>query len=222
MKSEIERRVDDVKNRREDIRDQLKSRLRPHPPLSASGRLNGISSTTKPYTPSSTTSAANGKGKATAPSNDNNTPPASATGTAAPVANGGTLCVKVVCRYRAELYFKMTRQTKFERLFKVWASRMDLPPPAVANLDDDKTAPGGTTTSGKKASAASSATPAPQPSSTSAPASPQQHVPLPTPNHPDFIYTHNGRPLADDLTVDDVGIEDGDTIVAIELVDTRS
>lgn len=36
---------------------------------------------------------------------------------------------------------------------------------------------------------------------------------------PNFIYTHNGRPLAEDLTVDEVGVEDGDTIVAVEMVD---
>lgn len=223
MKSEIERRVDDVKNRREDIRDQLKSRLRPTLPLTASARLNGMMpSAAKAPASSSVVGAANGKTKTTGPPNDTNPAPASATSSTTPAANGGTLCVKVVCRYRAELYFKMTRQTKFERLFKVWASRMDLPPPASATIDEDKAASGDTTAK-KKTPSTTSATSAQPPSSTHAPASSlprqEQQVALPTPNHPDFIYTHNGRALADDLTVDDVGIEDGDTIVAIELVD---
>lgn len=36
---------------------------------------------------------------------------------------------------------------------------------------------------------------------------------------PTFIFTYNGRPISEDMTVDDVGIEDGDTIVAVEMVD---
>jgi len=36
---------------------------------------------------------------------------------------------------------------------------------------------------------------------------------------PDFMYTHNGHPISPDMTVDDVGVEDGDIIVAVELVD---
>ncbi|KAI6120653.1 hypothetical protein EDD16DRAFT_827472 [Pisolithus croceorrhizus] len=34
------------------------------------------------------------------------------------------IVVKVVCRYRAELFFKISRKTKFSRLFNAWTDRM--------------------------------------------------------------------------------------------------
>ncbi|KAF8314438.1 hypothetical protein DL93DRAFT_2058080 [Clavulina sp. PMI_390] len=109
------------------------------------------------------------------------------------------ICIKIMCRYRAELYFKITRHTKFERLFKAWASRMDTTTTASTNGAPPPT---------KKGTSATVTPPNPPPTS----------VPPKTPP-PAFIYTYNGRPLGDDLTLDDVGMEDGDTIIAVEMVD---
>lgn len=35
------------------------------------------------------------------------------------------IVVKVVCRYRAELFFKISRKTKLSRLFNAWTDRME-------------------------------------------------------------------------------------------------
>jgi hypothetical protein len=183
MKSEIERRVDDVKNRREDIRDQLKTRIAPPSRSSTAARSSPASTSSRlPDTKSTTSSEVKegGKGKN------------SATGS-------GTICVKVHCKNRAEIYFKMTKQTKFERLFKAWSARMDTSPlPSSTSMasgegGDDLGPQSKSETENKGETAA--------------------------PSPPDFIYTHNGRPISEDMTVDDVGVEDGDAVVAVELVD---
>ncbi|KAG8774952.1 hypothetical protein FRC12_001732 [Ceratobasidium sp. 428] len=38
------------------------------------------------------------------------------------------IVVKVVCKFRAELYFKINRKTKLTRLFTAWEGRMDMSP----------------------------------------------------------------------------------------------
>ena len=35
------------------------------------------------------------------------------------------IVVRVVCKYRAELYFKISRKTKLARLFNAWTDRME-------------------------------------------------------------------------------------------------
>ena len=35
------------------------------------------------------------------------------------------IVVKVVCKYRAELFFKISRKTKLSRLFNAWTDRME-------------------------------------------------------------------------------------------------
>jgi hypothetical protein len=52
------------------------------------------------------------------------------------------IVVKVVCRYRADLFFKISRKTKLSRLFNAWTDRMesssriaDAPPGVNAKLD---------------------------------------------------------------------------------------
>lgn len=178
MKSEIERRVDDVKNRREDIRDQLKTRIAPPSRSSTAARSSPASTSSRLPDTKSTSSEVKegGRGKN------------ASTGC-------GTICVKVHCRHRAEIYFKMTKQTKFERLFNAWSARMDTSPLPSSTLT---TSGGGddVKTQSKSEIENKSETP-----------------PL------DFIYTHNGRPISEDMTIDGVGVEDGDTIVAVELVD---
>src|ERR1700733_2822822 len=176
MKSEIERRVDDVKNRREDIRDQFKSRLVPPSHSSTAARSSPASTSSRLTDSKSSCSEAKegGKSKNTATSN-------------------GTIFVKVHCKHRAELYFKMTEQTKFARLFKAWSARMDMSAPPNTSAIAEEKIQSKPEVENKDETA--------------------------TPSPPDFIYTHNGRPISPDMTVDDVGVEDGDIIVAVELVD---
>jgi len=35
------------------------------------------------------------------------------------------IVIKVVCKYRAELFFKISRKTKLSRLFNAWTERME-------------------------------------------------------------------------------------------------
>ena len=185
MKSEIERRVDDVKNRREDIRDQLKLRLVP-PRRSSTAARSSPASTSSRLTDTKSTSSAEAK--------EGEKGKNSATG-------AGIICIKVHCRHRAEIYFKMTKQTKFERLFRAWSARMDtsMLPSTTSAISDGGS--GNTKTQPKSETENKSG------------------AALPSRPPPDFIYTHNGRPISEDMTVDDVGVEDGDIIVAVELVD---
>ena len=113
------------------------------------------------------------------------------------------IVVKVICRYRAELFFKISRKTKFVKLFAAWTDRME-------------TCGGGTGGgSGKKAS---------EPNKTSsrlvngvpgAPvATPSSAFPSAT-----FIFTHSGRQVDAEQTPEEAGMEDGDEILAVELMD---
>ncbi|KAI0033971.1 hypothetical protein K488DRAFT_46527 [Vararia minispora EC-137] len=46
------------------------------------------------------------------------------------------IMVKIVCRYRAELFFKISRKTKLSKLFNTWTDRMDAKnmPNGIANV----------------------------------------------------------------------------------------
>jgi hypothetical protein len=99
------------------------------------------------------------------------------------------IVVKLVCRYRAELCFKISRKTKLSRLFRAFTDRME---------DPGKKVDGNNTIS--KVEATKDQTSVAKPSI-------------------QFIFTHNGRTLDDDQTSEDVGIEDKDEILAVELMD---
>ncbi|KAG6837643.1 hypothetical protein H0H93_004919 [Arthromyces matolae] len=106
------------------------------------------------------------------------------------------IVVKVICRYRAELFFKISRKTKLSRLFEAWTERMDQPglrkkgnpveEPAMAN--------------GSAVTEASSKRPG-------------------SPPFMQFIFTHNGRSIDAEQTLEEVGMEDGDEILAVEMMD---
>jgi hypothetical protein len=97
------------------------------------------------------------------------------------------IVVKVVCRYRAELFFKISRKTKLSRLFNAWTDRMA----------------GGAGVGGNKERLEGSGA-----SDTSAEAPPMQ-----------FLFTHSGRTMDADQTPEEAGIEDGDEILAVEIMD---
>lgn len=44
------------------------------------------------------------------------------------VLDAADIVVKVVCKYRAELFFKISRKTKLSRLFNAWTERMEAAP----------------------------------------------------------------------------------------------
>ncbi|KAG9314108.1 hypothetical protein JVU11DRAFT_4891 [Chiua virens] len=108
------------------------------------------------------------------------------------------IVVKVVCRYRAELFFKISRKTKLSRLFNAWTDRME---GATAKKGDGKA---GTGTSNPPAKSDVASTH----SWNSTSASSMQ-----------FVFSHNGRTLEADQTPEEQGMEDGDEILAVELMD---
>ena len=110
------------------------------------------------------------------------------------------IVVKVHCKYRAELFFKISRKTKLSRLFNAWTDRME----TNEKKGDSKSAP---------SSASNAASAGPQvngtsSSSTSLPVGAMQ-----------FIFSHGGRTLEADQTPEEAGMEDGDEILAVEIMD---
>ena len=112
------------------------------------------------------------------------------------------IVVKVNCRYRAELFFKISRKAKVSRLITSWTERMEF---AGGKL--------GVNTSkeiGNKNGFVKSET-----------ASTQQHSgSSPPSNSPmQFIFTFNGRSIEANQTFEEIGIDDDDEILAVELMD---
>lgn len=95
------------------------------------------------------------------------------------------IVVKVVCRYRAELFFKISRKTKLQRLFGAWTERMENKPLPIPG------AGGGAATKGEE-------------------------------KRLQFLFTHMGRSVEPDMTPEDAGMEDGDEILAVEMMDLTS
>lgn len=109
------------------------------------------------------------------------------------------IVVKVVCRYRAELFFKISRKTKLSRLFNAWTDRME-------TTDGRKPEVKGRLVNGSAKSDAAS---------THGAGSSAAAVELSL----DFLFTHNGRGIDAEQTPEEAGIEDGDEILAVELMD---
>lgn len=140
------------------------------------------------------------------------------------------IVVKVVCRYRAELFFKISRKTKLSRLFNAWTERMETGAPGAGlGLMGKKGDAGGVgggvkgvmgaQANGKAKTDAASATS--NSSSNSGSPSPSSPSPSPSPSSQSmqFIFTHNGRSVDSDQTPEEAGMEDGDEILAVELMD---
>ncbi|KAF9245839.1 hypothetical protein BU15DRAFT_85515 [Melanogaster broomeanus] len=111
------------------------------------------------------------------------------------------IVVKVVCRYRAELFFKVSRKTKLSRLFNAWTDRME--GTAGRKGDGKAAAAGGSHLNGSAKSDAASTNTWNSTSNSSM----------------QFIFSHNGRTLEADQTPEEQGMEDGDEILAVELMD---
>lgn len=111
------------------------------------------------------------------------------------------IVVKVVCRYRAELFFKISRKTKLSRLFNAWTDRMERPAGKKGSASDGG---GGSQMNGSAKSEAAST----HPSASTVTSSSMQ-----------FIFTHNGRSIEAEQTPEEAGMEDGDEILAVEMMD---
>ncbi|KAL0951608.1 hypothetical protein HGRIS_008288 [Hohenbuehelia grisea] len=106
------------------------------------------------------------------------------------------IVVKVVCRYRAELFFKISRKIKLSRLFNAWTDRMEKNGGLKGSVDQKGNGASEGVSVGNGGDS-------PRQSSTGM----------------QFVFTHNGRTLEADMTPEEAGLEAGDEIVAIELMD---
>ncbi|KZP25284.1 hypothetical protein FIBSPDRAFT_734260 [Athelia psychrophila] len=111
------------------------------------------------------------------------------------------IVVKVVCRYRAELFFKISRKTKLSRLFNAWTERMETGTEGSSAKSQNV---GGQANGSAKADAASTG---------SASSGPPSALSM------QFVFTHNGRSVDADQTPEEAAMEDGDEILAVELMD---
>lgn len=94
------------------------------------------------------------------------------------------IVVKVGCKYREELFFKMSRKSKMSLLFDAWTER----------LDEQHT--NGTS------SAKPNGVPNDRP-----------------PSKTQFVFCHMGRTVEPDQTPEELHMEGGDEILAVEMLD---
>jgi hypothetical protein len=119
------------------------------------------------------------------------------------------IVVKVVCKYRAELYFKISRKTKFSRLFHAWTDRMDSVLAVGAGLGAANATPVGITAKGGKQLLSTD-----RPNGTTKPDPGKRG-----PETIQFIFSHGGRIIEPEQMPEEVGMEAGDEILAVELMD---
>ncbi|KIJ53495.1 hypothetical protein M422DRAFT_25368 [Sphaerobolus stellatus SS14] len=98
------------------------------------------------------------------------------------------IVVKVVCKYRAELFFKISRKTKLTRLFNAWTERMEIGNGSSAAAKNARRDTEGSDTQDDR-------------------------------NPMIFLFTHMGKSIEPDQTPEDIGMEDGDEILAVEMMD---
>jgi hypothetical protein len=112
------------------------------------------------------------------------------------------IVVKVICRYRAELFFKISRKTKLVKLFAAWSDRMET---GGSGGGSGKKAGEPTRSSSRLVNGVVPGAPLASPSSTGSGVT--------------FIFTHSGRQVDAEQTPEEAGMEDGDEILAVELMD---
>ncbi|KAI0275229.1 hypothetical protein BC834DRAFT_851757 [Gloeopeniophorella convolvens] len=107
------------------------------------------------------------------------------------------IVVKVICRYRAELFFKISRKTKLAKLFAAWTDRMETGSSKKAGEPNSPAKMvNGVASAGTNASVTTGAGPS-----------------------ANFIFTHSGRTVDAEQTPEEAGMEDGDELLAVELMD---
>jgi hypothetical protein len=119
------------------------------------------------------------------------------------------IVVKVICRYRAELFFKISRKTKLVKLFAAWTDRMETG--GSGGYGGGGGSGGG---SGKKAG---------EPTSSRLVNGVMPGAPVASPSSAgsgaNFIFSHSGRQVDAEQTPEEAGMEDGDELLAVELMD---
>jgi len=115
------------------------------------------------------------------------------------------IVVKVVCRYRAELFFKISRKTKFVKLFAAWTDRMETGGSGGGSGGGNGKKAGEPTRTSSRLVNGVPGTPVASPSSAG--------------SSSNFIFTHSGRQVDAEQTPEEAGMEDGDEILAVELMD---
>lgn len=123
------------------------------------------------------------------------------------------IVVKVVCRYRAELFFKISRKTKLSRLFNAWTERMETGSGPGISTGGKKGAEGSSAKSQNVGGQANGSAKADAASTGSASSGPPSALSM------QFVFTHNGRSVDADQTPEEAAMEDGDEILAVELMD---
>ncbi|KDQ15600.1 hypothetical protein BOTBODRAFT_31492 [Botryobasidium botryosum FD-172 SS1] len=106
-------------------------------------------------------------------------------------SDSADIVVKVVCRYRAELFFKISRKTKLSRLFNAWTDRMESAGSGGGAGEKAKSKEAGSNNPGAAGGKSGMA----------------------------FIFTYLGRNAEAEQTPEELGIEDGDEILAVEMMD---
>ncbi|KAG8899032.1 hypothetical protein FRB99_006969 [Tulasnella sp. 403] len=114
------------------------------------------------------------------------------------------IVVKVVCRYRAEMLFKISRKSKLSLLFNAWTERMEDPSNSRMDknsrrVDSNRKANAGPKDEGK-AKAADGDPPKPKESA-------------------QFLFWHLGKSIDADHTPEELDMEGGDEILAVEIMD---
>lgn len=133
-------------------------------------------------------------------------------------ADAPDVMVKVTCKYRAELFFKISRKTKLSRLFNVWTDRME--------VAEENARTGGETRLDKLFPVANGPSPTgkDQEPETNGVGAKEDDTKTPKgrkekKNGMQFLFTHLGRIVEPDQTPDDLGMESGDEVLAVEMMD---
>lgn len=125
------------------------------------------------------------------------------------------IVVKVVCKYRAELFFKISRKTKLSRLFNAWTDRMESTAATKKGISASAYLSGG---EGKQIQAPPSQQGAQQGQLVGTMGA-QVNGSVASLSSMQFIFSHGGRTLEADQTPEEVGMEEGDEILAVEIMD---
>lgn len=122
------------------------------------------------------------------------------------------IVVKVVCRYREELFFRISRKTKLLKLFNAWTERMEL----INSNNASSGAGTGTMFSGGSWKKPDSNKSGGRTETASTYTTSSGHTPS---FGTQFVFTRSGRKVDSEQTPEEAGVEDGDEILAVELMD---
>ncbi|CDZ98757.1 Taxilin family [Phaffia rhodozyma] len=132
--------------------------------------------------------------------------------------------VRIFCESRKhQLYFKVLRHRPLKRMFAAWTDRVQDMSHSTANLDSDVLPPSSSSSARTRGKSRADTKRARLLKTTSeeAAATILTNVSLEQPG-PKFIFCYAGKVIGDEMTPDGIGLDDGDSILAIEVVDLAS